>query len=201
MEQKQQTLKEALLLHCLICWEILDISDAWIIDLFLVCLYKYCRLHSLIPPPTHTFRISYLFYHCLLDNIHMNKQNVLSVAEMINCSSFITTLHSFLGFWHNRLDIHFIYWERSEQYSVVITDGFDTFKAESQSKLLHMLLTFCLSPVRWANSTISLPNWLKICTNSWKVLTLSRWSRVTRTWEEWQDQSGVLNDHILFVFF
>ena len=38
--------------------------------------------------------------------------------------------------------------------------------------------------MRWANSTISLPNWLKMWTKSWKVLTLSRWSRVTRTWGE-----------------
>lgn len=66
---------------------------------------------------------------------------------------------------------------------------------------LHRLLTFCLSPVRWANSTISLPNWLKICTNSWKVLTLSRWSRVTRTWEERQNQSGNVSGNIWFVFF
>lgn len=43
------------------------------------------------------------------------------------------------------------------------------------------MLTFCRSPVRWANSTISFPNWLKICTNSWKLLTISRWSKVTRT--------------------
>lgn len=77
--------------------------------------------------------------------------------------------------------------------------GWSTFHFRSaESLLLHTLLTFCLSPVRWANSTISLPNWLKICTNSWKVLTLSRWSRVTRTWEEWKDHRETVNCHSAF---
>lgn len=41
--------------------------------------------------------------------------------------------------------------------------------------------TFCLSPVRCANSTISFPNWLNIWTNSWKLFTFSSLSIVART--------------------
>lgn len=48
-------------------------------------------------------------------------------------------------------------------------------------------LTFCRSPVKWANSTISFPNWLNICTNSWKLLTFSSWSIVARTCEIRED--------------
>lgn len=70
---------------------------------------------------------------------------------------------------------------------------------KAESWFLDMLLTFCRSPVRWANSTISLPNWLKIWTNSWKVLTLSRWSRVTRTCEEWKDHGNMVNGLNLFL--
>lgn len=46
---------------------------------------------------------------------------------------------------------------------------------------LLLILTFCRSPVKWANSTISFPNWLNICTNSWKLLTFSSCSIVART--------------------
>lgn len=107
-------------------------------------------------------------------------------------------LYSYAAFCQVGPHLHSIYWETF----IVIADDFDTLETEkAESCFLRMLLTFCLSPVRWANSTISLPNWLKICTNSWKVLTLSRWSRVTRTWEEWRDQSAAVNGHIWFVFF
>lgn len=42
-------------------------------------------------------------------------------------------------------------------------------------------LPTCLSPVRWASSTISAPNWLKAFTNSVKLETLSRRPRLMAT--------------------
>jgi hypothetical protein len=41
--------------------------------------------------------------------------------------------------------------------------------------------SFCLSPVRWASSTISAPNWLNAFTNSVKLFTDSNRSRLWET--------------------
>lgn len=66
--------------------------------------------------------------------------------------------------------------------------------------LLSSLRSFCLSPVRCASSTISAPNWLKAFTNSVKLFTDSKRSRLWDTYNDGRlsrSKNHQLNCHTL----